>query len=171
MGVLLTANHGVSVSTLGSFSHIPLWLLLPLLPLIRFDFLSATVGHGQDSSLLLLETPVISESLQGVNIASSPLLYWAHDELGKEQQTSALKHFVQQFFAQSHFSLQPLPPHYRTQHRLMETTTPQASPSLVIVEFAIFYPSFKSLCWRLCWCGWEVLRRGGGGWGQQRHSG
>lgn len=59
----------------GSFSHIPLWPLLPLPPHTRFDFLSATVGHGKDSSLLLLEPLAISESLQGVNTPSSPLLY------------------------------------------------------------------------------------------------
>lgn len=78
--MLLTANHGVSVSKLGSFSGIPLWLLLALPPHIRFDFLSATVGHGKDSSLLLLEPPVISESLHNVNTPSSPLLHWTNAE-------------------------------------------------------------------------------------------
>lgn len=170
MGVLLTANHGVSVSKLGSLGHIPLWLLLPLLPHINFDFLSATVGHGKDSSLLLLEPPVISESLQGVNIPSSPLLHWTHDELVEGAANLCPKAFLPTsnplIRAISLCSLCLL----TTQtNRVMETEIPQASPSLVIVEFAIFYPSFKPLCWRLCWCSREVLGRGGGGWGQERH--
>lgn len=37
-------------------------------------------------------------------------------------------------------------------------------PSFIIVEFSIFYPGFKPLCWRLCWCSWEVFRGGGRGW-------
>lgn len=148
----------------GQLQSQPLWLL-PLLLHIRFDFLSATVGHGKDSSLLLLESPVISESLQGVNTLSSSLLYWTHSGLWREQQTSAQKHFVHQFYDQKHF----LTTH--TAHRLLQTQNAQASPSLVIVEFAIFYPSFKPLCWRLCWCSWEVFRRGGGGWGQETHPG
>lgn len=52
----------------------------------------------------------------------------------------------------------------RVLFRLQVNSLALVVPSLVIVEFAIFYPSFKSLCWRLCWCSWEVLRRGGGGW-------
>lgn len=55
--MLLTANP---VSKLGSFSHIPLRLLLPLLPQIRFDFLNATGGRGKDSNPLLLEAPQLS---------------------------------------------------------------------------------------------------------------
>lgn len=169
MWVLLTANHGVSVSMLGSFSYIPLWLLLALLPHIRFDFLSATVGHGKDSSLLLLEPPVISESLHNVNTPSSPLLYWTNAEPVQGAANLCPKAFCPPILWSKPFLSAA------SASSLLNIQTkreiPQASPSLVIVEFSIFYPSFKSLCRRLCWCSWEVLGRGGGGWRQERHSG
>lgn len=72
----------------------------------------------------------------------------------------AQKHFVLKFLYRSNFSLQPLSPHYITL-RLIQTEIYQDLPSLVIVEFSIFYPGFKALCWRLRGCSWEVFRRGG----------
>lgn len=79
----------------------------------------------------------------------------------------ARKHCVLKSLYRSNFSLQPLSPRYTTL-RLIQTEIYQDLPSLVIVEFSIFYPGFKPLCWRLCRCSREVLRRGGRGCEQQR---